>query len=154
MYDEPRNRWTLVNLVRRQSERYGDRTFQTFEDGSTLTFAGLDRESERLAASLASLGLGAGDRLLGLLLNGPRFLPLMMAANKLGAIFVPVNTELRGAFLEHQVKNSAPRIVAVDVELARSFAGIDLGAAGVERVVVVGAGDASLDALGAATRMT
>jgi carnitine-CoA ligase len=56
-----------------------------------------------------------------------------------------VNTELKGAFLEHQVKNSAPRIVAVDGELARAFAGVDVSA--VETFVVAGRGSHSLDAL-------
>ena len=133
------DRWTLVDLVRRQAERYGDREFLRFEDGSVTTFRDLDRQSTLIAHALAAQGLGRGDRLLGLLLNGPSFLPLLLAANKLGAVFVSVNTELKGAFLEHQVRNSAPRIIAVDRELSRAFAGIDLSAAG--SAILVGEGD-------------
>jgi len=140
------DRWTLVDLVRRQAERYGDREFLRFEDGSVTTFRDLDRQSTLIAHALAARGLGRGDRLLGLLLNGPSFLPLLLAANKLGAVFVSVNTELKGAFLEHQVRNSAPRIIAVDRELARAFAGIDLSAVG--SAVLVGEGDHPVDALG------
>jgi carnitine-CoA ligase len=145
LLDLPLERWTLVELVRRQAEAYGEREFLRFDDGTTMSFAGLDRESTRLAGALAERGLGAGDRLLALLLNGPTFLPLLIAANKLGAVFVTVNTELKGAFLEHQVRNSAPRIIAVDRELARAFAGVELG--GVETAVLVGGGDHPVDAI-------
>jgi len=137
--------WTLVDLVRRQATRYGEREFMRFDDGTTMSFAELDRQSTHLAHALAARGLRAGDRLLALLLNGPAIVPLLIATNKLGAVFVSVNTELKGAFLEHQLRNSAPRIVAVDRELVKAFAGIDLG--DVDGVVVVGGGDGELDAL-------
>ncbi len=146
MKDWTIERWTLVDLVRRQAERYGDREFLRFEDGSVTTFADLDRQSTLIAHAVAARGLGRGDRLLGLLLNGPSFLPLLLAANKLGAVFVSVNTELKGAFLEHQVRNSAPRIIAVDRELVRAFAGIDLS--GVGSAILIGEGDHPVDALG------
>src|SRR6266478_7286514 len=145
MLDLPIDRWTLVELARRQAERYGEREFMRFDDGTTISFAELDRRSTRLARALAARGLAAGDRLLGLLLNGPALLPLLLAANKLGAVFVSVNTELKGAFLEHQVRNSAPRIIAVDRELAKAFGGIDL--ADVDVVVLVGDGDYDLEPL-------
>ena len=148
----PREKWTLVELVRRQAERYGEREFLRFDDGTTMTFAGLEAESTRLAQALAARGLGAGDRLLALLLNGPAILPLLLAANKVGAVFVSVNTELKGAFLEHQVKNSGPRIIAVDRELAKAFQGVDL--AGVETAVIVGDGDHPVDALAGPQRIS
>ena len=145
MPDPTIDHWTLVDLVRRQAERYGEREFMRFDDGTTMSFAELDRQSTRLAHALAARGLRAGDRLLALLLNGPALLPLLIATNKLGAVFVSVNTELKGAFLEHQVRNSAPRIIAVDRELAKAFGGIDL--AEVECVVLVGDGDGKNEAL-------
>jgi crotonobetaine/carnitine-CoA ligase len=145
MLSLPTEHWTLVELARRQAERYGEREFMRFEDGSALSFADLDRRSARLARALASLGLRPGDRLLAFLLNGPSFLPLLLATNKVGAVFVTVNTELKGAFLEHQLRNSAPRIVAVDRELARAFSGVDL--AGVESIILVGDGEPDAEAL-------
>jgi len=69
--DLPLEKWTLVELVRRQAERYGDREFLRFEDGTTISFAGLENKSTRLAHALSAHGLQAGDRLLALLMNGP-----------------------------------------------------------------------------------
>ena len=45
------------------------------------------------------------------------------------AILVPVNTELRGAFLEHQVRNSEPLLIIVDAAAAEALSGIGLDGA-------------------------
>ena len=117
--------WTLPALVHRAAATYGNREFLSFEDGRSLSFAELDAQTDRLATALADLGLRPGDRLLGLLTNSLEFMLLMIATHKRRAIFVPVNTDLRGAFLEHQVTNSAPRIVAVDHGLLERFDDIE-----------------------------
>src|SRR5262249_2812792 len=116
-----------------------------FEGGASVSFAELDRRSTRLAQGLVGLGLRPGDRLLALLLNGPSFLPLLLAANKVGAGFVTGDPGLEGAFLEHQLRNSAPRIVALDRELASALPGIDL--AGVESILLVGEGGPGAEGL-------
>ena len=119
--------WTLPALVHQAAAAHGDREFLSFEDGRTLSFAELDRQTDRLATALADLGLRPGDRLLGLLTNSLEFMLLMIATHKRRAIFVPVNTDLRGTFLEHQVNNSEPRIVAVDHGLLERFDDIEPG---------------------------
>ena len=129
--------WTLPALVRDAATAYGDREFLAFEDGSTLSFAELDELTDRLATALADLGLEPGDRLLGLLTNSAEFMLLMIATHKRRAIFVPVNTDLRGAFLEHQVRNSEPRIVAVDRSLLDRFDTVDAPQAAIETTLVV-----------------
>ena len=132
--------WTLVDLARRQAEAYGDREFMTFEQGTRLTFAGLDTDSDNLARILAGLGVVPGDRVLALLKNRAEFMLVMLATMKLGGIFVPVNTELKGAFLQHQLMNAEPRVVFVDAELSSAFAGIEGGALNLSGTVYV-AGD-------------
>lgn len=133
--------WTLVDLVRRQAAEHGERVFMGFEGGAELTFAGYERDSTRLALSLAGLGIGPGDRVLALVRNRIEFMLAMVATHKLGAIFVPINTELKGAFLQHQLRNAEPRVVLVDAELIAAFEGVDAGEARPEACVVV-AGDA------------
>ena len=117
----PKDKWTLLDAVRHQADVYGDRVFCTFHDGDVLTFAGFEEETNRLASGLAGLGVGPGDRVLAMALNSKAFVLSWIATQKRGAIFVPVNTELKGAFLEHQVHNAEPRVVLVDAELRGSF---------------------------------
>jgi crotonobetaine/carnitine-CoA ligase len=132
--------WTLTDLVRRQAEAHGEREFISFEHGTTLTFASFHRDSDRLARNLASLGVAPGDRVMVMLKNRIEFLVAMIAIMKLGAIFVPVNTELKGAFLQHQVRNSQPRLVFLDNDLADAFDGVEGGDENLRAVVYV-AGD-------------
>lgn len=137
MRDDYQN-WTLVHLVRRQAARLGAREFLSFEDGTRLTFADLDAQSDDLARRLAGLGVGPGDRVMALLKNRPEFMPAMLAVQKLGAVFVTINTELKGAFLEHQLRNSAPKLIFCESLLGDAFANIDADAASQTHTVFVG----------------
>ena len=133
----PRDRWTLVDAVHAQAATHGGREFLSFDDGTTLSFREFDELTDRLATGLADLGLEVGDRLLGLLTNSRDFMLLMIAVHKRRAIFVPINTELKGAFLEHQVHNSNPRIVAVDHDLLDRFAAVDTDPVAIEHTLLV-----------------
>lgn len=132
--------WTLVNLVRQRAERYGDREFVSWEGRESLSFAALDARSSRLAGAMRAAGVEAGDRVLMLVGNRIEFLLCMFAAVKLGAWFVPVNTELKGDFLAHQLRNADPRLVVADAALLPAFEGIAHDDAE-PSLVVVTAGD-------------
>jgi crotonobetaine/carnitine-CoA ligase len=138
----PKSVWTLPAIVRMQAERYGGREFCTFYDGASLTFEGLEAESSALASGLAGLGVQPGDRVLALVQNSKAFLVTMVAVHKRKAIFVPINTELKGAFLQHQLKNTEPRVVFVDAELRQAFDTVDPQGIPVESTVITG-GDAA-----------
>ena len=130
--------WTLVHLIRRQAGAHGDRPFVRFEDGQVLSFRRLDAWTDELAASLAALGVQAGDRVLGLIGNRAEAIGMLFATAKLGAVWVPVNTGLRGAFLQHQLHNAEPRVVVLEDRLAANFRDVAAGPAGPEAVVIVG----------------
>lgn len=132
--------WTLTGLVQRQAEALGEREFMSFEHGTTLTFASLHRDSDRLARNLASFGVVPGDRVMVMLKNRIEFMLAMLAIMKLGAIFVPINTELKGSFLQHQMRNAEPRVVFLDTDLSDAFDAVEGGNENLVAVVYV-AGD-------------
>lgn len=136
--DLPMSRWTLPGAVRAQADRHGDREFLSFEGGESMSFASFDTASDRVATALADLGVGEGDRVLALLTNSRAFLLLMIGTHKRRAIFTPINTELKGAFLQHQVHNSEPRVVVADSGLVDAFADLDLDGLGIETTVIAG----------------
>ena len=142
-----RDHWTLVNAVRAQASIHGDRDFLSFEDGPSLSFADFDRLTDCLAAGLHDLGLQAGERLLALLTNSREFMLTMIATHKLRAVFVPINTELRGSFLEHQVRNSSPRVVVADDGLIDRFTAVDTSSIEIETVIRVADGTSGSTAL-------
>ncbi len=141
MHTPPKSMWTMPDIVQMQAERFGSSPFCTFADGQSFTFRQLDDETSALASGLAELGVGPGDRVSAMCHNGKAFLLIMIAVHKRGAIFVPVNTELKGGFLKHQVTNTEPRVIFVDAELRPMFDSVDAGSLSVETTVVVG-GDA------------
>ncbi len=138
--DIPRSQWTLVEVVRRQAERLGDAELMDVE-GDRLTFAELDRRSSVVATALAGLGVDPGDRVLALATNSVEFVVAMIATHKRRAVFTPINTELKGSFLEHQVRNSDPVVVLVDADLLPAFQHVDTaGLDTLAHTVLIGGG--------------
>jgi long-chain acyl-CoA synthetase len=69
-----------------------------------------------LAAGMAGLGVGRGDRVALLLQNDPQFVLAMLAIWRLGAIAVPCNPMLRERELTHHLGDAgATALVALDV---------------------------------------
>lgn len=134
----PWREWTLVHLVRRQAAEQGGRPFVRFEDGQAFTFRSLDAWTDELAGSLAALGVRAGDRVLGLVGNRAESIGMLFAAAKLGAVWVPVNTGLRGAFLQHQLHNAEPRVILVEDRLAPNLRDVVAGPVAPEAMVIIG----------------
>lgn len=129
--------WTMVHLVRKQAERFGERTYMTFDTGLSLTYAGLHQQSDRLAAALSARGVGQGDRVFCFVKNRAEFMVSLFGIMKSGAVFVPINTDLKGAFLEHQFRNAEPKAVLVDIDLVHHFDGVDPDGVRPEQVIVV-----------------
>jgi crotonobetaine/carnitine-CoA ligase len=140
----PKESWTLPVVLKKQAERYGSREFCSFDDGSSLSFEQLDRQTDALATAFADLGVQSGDRVFGLLPNSRELLLAMIATHKRGAIYVPVNTELKGAFLQHQFTNTEPALIIVAADLRPVLDGIDRRNVRVHATVGVGADVAPL----------
>ncbi|HEX4107152.1 MAG TPA: long-chain fatty acid--CoA ligase [Solirubrobacteraceae bacterium] len=86
-------------LLRRRAERTPRRRALTFQ-GTTWTFAELDRRVAAVAGELERRGVRRGDRVAYLGFNHPAFLLAMHACARLGAIFVPLNFRLTRPELE------------------------------------------------------
>ena len=136
----PDETWTFLDAVRRQAERYGARVFCTFDNGEQLTFQDLESESSALASALAGHGIEPGDRVMMMAYNSRAFLVAMIAVQKRGAIIVPINTELKGAFLEHQVRNIEPKVVIVDAALRAAFDTAAISEVPIETTIIIGDG--------------
>jgi crotonobetaine/carnitine-CoA ligase len=74
----------------------------------------------RVAGFLSGLGIKAGDRVLVLLPNSCDFVRVWLGLGMLGAIAVLLNTQLRGAFLRHQLKSARAELLVVDSSLLGS----------------------------------
>jgi crotonobetaine/carnitine-CoA ligase len=103
----------LHELLAQRAREQPDDPFVRCE-AEWLTYREMDWRSDRLAAGLAGLGLGRGDRIAVILPNCDAYLELIFACAKLGLIQVPLNVYLKGEFLAHQLVDSGARALIAD----------------------------------------
>ncbi len=108
---------TFPAILRRQALENGDTPF-LLSESQTISFAEADRQSDHLAGGLRALGVKAGDRVGLYLGNCPEFVLLTLAANKLGAVWVPISTDYRGEWLRDTLERSRCRLLLADPERA------------------------------------
>jgi carnitine-CoA ligase len=118
----------LATLVRAKAEKNRDAIALRFAGGE-ISYAALDRESDRLANGLAAAGLAEGDRVAALLFNTPEFLPLWFALAKRRLVLVPLNTALKGELLRYELADSAPAGLVVDRRIWDAYAPLRAGLA-------------------------
>src|SRR6201998_3342264 len=83
-------------------------------DDVIYTYAEIDGRSDRLAAGLAELGVGPGERVAALAPNRTELLELFYGVAKTGAAQVPLNAYLKGEFLLHQLRQSRSGFLVTD----------------------------------------
>jgi carnitine-CoA ligase len=106
--------------------------------GDEYSYARMGREVERFARGLHALGVGRGDRVVGLLENGPAPVIAWYATNRLGAIYVPINTAYKGEYLRHQISDSGARLVVCEEEFLDDVLALAPALAAVERIIHAG----------------
>jgi crotonobetaine/carnitine-CoA ligase len=94
----------------------------------TLTFGALDQRSAALADWLCRNGARPGDRVALMLRNGEMVLAIMLAIARIGAVWVPLNTQAVGDNLAYVLAHSNPCIVIAEPDLVPVIAacGADL----------------------------
>jgi acetyl-CoA synthetase len=89
-----------------------------------LTFDGLRRRSNFLAAHLRSLDVARGDRVLLMLGNVPALWELTLACMKLGCPIIPTTTLLMPSDLRDRLERGAAGVVVTDPMFAERFDGM------------------------------
>jgi fatty-acyl-CoA synthase len=93
--------------------------------GATTTWRQLHDRVCCLADAMARRGIGFGDRVIVLMTNRPEFMETVLAANRLGAIAVPVNFRFSVPEVSYILENSASDLLVTDEateQLARQVA--------------------------------
>src|SRR4051812_43059025 len=107
----------------------GERVFARFE-GEALSFGYLHEQSDRMAAGLRRAGVERGDRVAVMLANSPAALALLFALAKTGAVWVPLNVQLRADGLRYILDHAEPRLVIARADLVPLFRGCGARLAG------------------------
>jgi acyl-CoA synthetase (AMP-forming)/AMP-acid ligase II len=116
----------MFNLAR-SLDRNADRTPHEdaviFRDRRLTHLQLLDRVNALAAAFLAA-GVGKGDIVALLMGNRPEFLESALAANRVGAAFLPLNVRLAGPELEYIIRHAGATAIVTEPGLAAPAAAI------------------------------
>lgn len=85
---------TIGEVLRRSARDHADREF-IHADSRRMTFEDVDRQVDRLASGLLRAGVGPGDHVAVWLTNTPEWVLMLLAAARLGAAIIPVNTRYK-----------------------------------------------------------
>jgi fatty-acyl-CoA synthase len=106
--------------------------------GHTTTWADLDRRVTALASALRRRGVGFGDRVLILMLNRTEFIESFLAANKLGAIAVPVNFRMTPPEIAFLVGDCDATVMIAESVLAKVATAVRSLEPNLETVIIAG----------------
>ena len=107
--------------------------------GRTTTWADFDHRVTKLAGALHRRGVRQGDRVMILMLNRPEFVEATLAANRIGAIAVPVNFRLTPPELAFLVEDCQAAVLVTEPVLAAVGTAVRDIAPTLATVVVAGA---------------
>ncbi len=131
---------SFFDLATAQAGAHHDHTF-VFDGTTSITYGEFRKRTVRLAAGLASVGVGLGDRVAVQLPNWTEF-PLVAAAlSRLGAITVPIMPIYRDDEVGYVLEHSAA-VAAVTADAFRGFGhramfqSLKPGCASLERIIV------------------
>jgi len=132
------NETNLIDCLARRARDMPDAT--VFASGAqSITFAEVDRRTNKLANALRSLDLGSGSRI-ALLTRSPEECALLVfAAMKIGAVCVPINWRLSPDEIKYILEDSGAPVVVADAEILARVAEV-VAQCGVRAFVVGGAG--------------
>ncbi|MGO4204800.1 long-chain-fatty-acid--CoA ligase [Rhodococcus sp. TAF43] len=102
-----------VNQVARHAFERGDLPAIVFGE-RRITWAQLQQRVVAVSAALAERGVGRGDRVALLMGNQAEYIEIMIAANRIGAIAVPINFRLSVGEVAFTLDNSGSAVLCVD----------------------------------------
>ncbi|MFM7143692.1 MAG: class I adenylate-forming enzyme family protein [Alphaproteobacteria bacterium] len=114
---------TIPELLRRAARAHGERTLVVLGE-RRLAYATAETRSANLACGILDAGVGKGTHLALLMPNGPDWVVAFLAAARIGAVVVPVNTFFRARELGWVLRHCDARVLLS----TRSFRGHDYAA--------------------------
>jgi long-chain acyl-CoA synthetase len=109
---------SIDQLFRASVARFPDAEAIIGANGERITYRELDRRVAHVAAVLAARGLGAGERIALFVSNDPAFVITLLAAARLSAITVPLNTREQTPELEFTLNQCGAKIIICEANLA------------------------------------
>jgi malonyl-CoA/methylmalonyl-CoA synthetase len=127
-----------ADWIERAARECPERTFLRTPEGLRITYLGLQEQSARFAAALASLGIAPGDRVAARVEKSPEAILLYLACLRMGAVFVPLNIQSTPNEVDAVLRDACPRVAVLPPE-ERAALTSAAEQAGAQRVATLGA---------------
>ncbi|MBI4514256.1 MAG: AMP-binding protein [Deltaproteobacteria bacterium] len=136
------NARVLGKILRTQAECIPDATYLMAGERQ-YTFGRANQLANAYAAGLRGLGVEPGDTVAIFMAGSPELVFTSFGINKLGAVWVPANTDYRKEWLRESLQNSRARVLVIDAPLLPRI--VELGPPlPFERIVVNGKTDLAI----------
>jgi len=132
---DPANR-TLPTVLTTWARATPDAIFLMSDEGQE-SFAETERKVNRIANGLRAFGVARGDRVAILMGSRPDYVRIVLAVNRIGAIWVPINPDYRGDWLAEAIADSLPAALIVEAAYADRLAEV-IDRVAVGRIAVLG----------------
>jgi len=106
------------------AQRHPDRLLLKTPDGQRLTYGAMNELVDRVAAALAERGVVAGDRVVAQVEKSPEAVALYLAALRVGAVFVPLNTAYTTAEIDYFLGDADPKVAVGVAKGGLALAGL------------------------------
>jgi benzoate-CoA ligase family protein len=116
----------------------GDKVAVRSTGGAELTYSDVARAANQAGGALRGLGVEMENRVLMAMLDTPEFVATFFGAIKLGAVPVPVNTNLKPHDYAYFLNDSRARVAVVSAPLADAFREVRGELRHLRHLVVVG----------------
>lgn len=113
--DNPQLPGDLNTALMKAVHEFPDAPFIRYS-GADTSFKAFDLGVAKLAGGLQSVGIGRDDKVLVMMRNSLEMVQSWFASNRLGAVWVPINSELKGITLKNVVEAGEPKLALVDSE--------------------------------------
>ncbi len=134
----------VSDLLRRGSKLYPDRVAIRYQ-GRDWSYAELDQRVNRLANSMAQLGLRQGDRIAILAPNCNQYVEVYLASARIGIITIPLNARLKGGELKYIINNGEAKALLISPDFLELIASIKAELPPVKRYICIGPQVADLE---------
>jgi long-chain acyl-CoA synthetase len=143
--------FTIYDVITRGAAVHGDAP-AVIQGELTRSFRQLRQRVDALAAGLAGLGIGPGERVCVLAQNDAAYLELYGACARQGVIAYPINWRLTGPEVQRVVQRARPRMMVVDPSTLPLVADWLGGEAVPHRYLLTGAAENGFEPLAALYR--
>jgi long-chain acyl-CoA synthetase len=103
---------SLIGMLDEMARKYPDKVCTIFR-GATISYKEMNEITDRLAASIAELGIKKGDRVGIFMPNTPQFVITFFAILKAGAVVVAINPLYQPREIVHQVNDAGIEVMFV-----------------------------------------